>query len=178
MWHFSAWYMKDPQCVAFIDQELRNYSRENSGSVASPMTLWAAGKPSLRGIIKGYVRRQEAQQAQWTTVLESSIADLDLWDLWSDGGELERQLALLRAKFRQASLAEARQCWQASTQTVAYYGHSFHSRLIHLFGINLGVRVIMHATLGLVWGVLFPVETQDPKKKPYGLCGSPGAMKN
>ncbi|KAJ1218050.1 hypothetical protein NDU88_005636 [Pleurodeles waltl] len=117
--HFSEWYLKDPNCVDFVDQELGNYFRENSRSVASPVTLWAAGKTSLRGIIKEYVRQQEARQAQLINGFESRIADLEHWVKRSDGHDLRRQLALLPEEFRQASLAQVR---QASTQRVYELG--------------------------------------------------------
>ncbi|KAJ1081008.1 hypothetical protein NDU88_001195 [Pleurodeles waltl] len=76
------------------DRELKNYFREHSGSVAPPMILWAAGKPSLIGIIKGYVRRREARKAQLITGLESRIVDLEHPDLRSARVERGRQLVL------------------------------------------------------------------------------------
>ncbi|KAJ1154916.1 hypothetical protein NDU88_007659 [Pleurodeles waltl] len=90
MWSFSMLYLTKHECVDFIDQELKNYFRENTRPVASPMTLWGAGKPSLRRIIKGYARGREARQAQRIAGLESRIADLKRQALWSDGGELNR----------------------------------------------------------------------------------------
>ncbi|KAJ1192528.1 hypothetical protein NDU88_001835 [Pleurodeles waltl] len=118
MMRFSAWYLKNPESVDFIDQELGNYFRENSRSVA----LCADSKPSLRGVIKGYFRQREAQQSQLTTELEGGIVDLEHRVQRSDGGQLGRLLALLSAELRQVSLAEARQCWQASTQRVYKLG--------------------------------------------------------
>ncbi|KAJ1176986.1 hypothetical protein NDU88_002253 [Pleurodeles waltl] len=81
------------------------------------MVQWVASKPSLRVIIKGYVRRREALPSQSITGLESGIADLEHLVQWSDW-EPGRQLALLSMELRQVSLVEARQCWQASTQKV------------------------------------------------------------
>ncbi|KAJ1101504.1 hypothetical protein NDU88_006571 [Pleurodeles waltl] len=50
MWCFSACYLKDPECVDFIDQELRNDFREDSGS---EVTLWGGRQTLLKG---GYQR--------------------------------------------------------------------------------------------------------------------------
>ncbi|KAJ1186008.1 hypothetical protein NDU88_002793 [Pleurodeles waltl] len=77
MQHFSACYLKDTDCSEFIDQELAHYFRENQDSVASAGTLCAASKPTLRGTIKGYVRRREAQLAQPITELEADMAELE-----------------------------------------------------------------------------------------------------
>ncbi|KAJ1124549.1 hypothetical protein NDU88_003000 [Pleurodeles waltl] len=78
MWCFSECSWKDPDCVDFIDQELRHYIRENKGSVVSAGTIWAMSKPSLRGFSKGFVRQREAQQSQWITLLEGELANLEL----------------------------------------------------------------------------------------------------
>ncbi|KAJ1149625.1 hypothetical protein NDU88_002432 [Pleurodeles waltl] len=142
MWCFTAWYMKDPECVDFIDQELENYFRQNSRSEALAMTLWMARKPSMRGVSKGYIRQWEAWQAQWITGLESRIADLESRVQWSDRRELGSQLVLLCAEFWQVSLAEARQCWQASTQKVYELGDKTGKLVYWLVTCNVSSQVV------------------------------------
>ncbi|KAJ1164887.1 hypothetical protein NDU88_005320 [Pleurodeles waltl] len=115
MWHFSALYLRDSECANFIDQQIEHYFEENDGLVTSAGTLWVASKPSLRGVIKGYVRWQEAQQYKRVAKLEGKLMDLESRARQTGKEGMEEQLALLRPEIWQVSLLETRQCWQAST---------------------------------------------------------------
>ncbi|KAJ1124810.1 hypothetical protein NDU88_003259 [Pleurodeles waltl] len=135
MWRFGAWYLKDPECVQFTDQGLTNYFRENRGSVALAEILWAASEPALRGSIKGNVKRREAQQ-----ITELEMAELERRTGPLGRVEAGRQLELWRAKFRQVSLAEALQHWQASTQRVYELGDKPGKLVYRLANCDISAR--------------------------------------
>ncbi|KAJ1153637.1 hypothetical protein NDU88_006396 [Pleurodeles waltl] len=94
--------------------------------------------------------RRMAFLALATECVHSSICgpphkrtDLERQNLWSDGGELGRQLALLRTEFHQASLAKARQCWQTSTQRVSKLGDKTEKLLYWLVARDILARVVL-----------------------------------
>ncbi|KAJ1148747.1 hypothetical protein NDU88_001573 [Pleurodeles waltl] len=92
-WRFSAWHLKSPECAKFVEGELQAFFLSNEGSEESNMTLWAACKPSMRGILKGYVRRQERKQKEQCTTLENRIIELERQARQSDTQEIQCQLS-------------------------------------------------------------------------------------
>ncbi|KAJ1151952.1 hypothetical protein NDU88_004731 [Pleurodeles waltl] len=88
------------------------------------MVLWPAGKPSMRGIIKGYVRWREALQSQHINVLENRIADLECLVLRSDDdirargrGRATKQDGRLERELRAEAVPEGRRGREDSRTT-------------------------------------------------------------
>ncbi|KAJ1175744.1 hypothetical protein NDU88_001031 [Pleurodeles waltl] len=70
------------------------------------------------------------------------MVDLERGAWQPDGEELQRKLALLCAELRQASLAEARQCWQATTQRVYELGDKTGKLLFWLATCDVSAWVV------------------------------------
>ena len=77
MWKFNAWHLQNPKCDKFALDTIEEYFRQNSGSVDSAATLWAASKPTIRSHLKGFIQSQERERTRQVTQLETKICQLE-----------------------------------------------------------------------------------------------------
>ncbi|KAJ1082198.1 hypothetical protein NDU88_002366 [Pleurodeles waltl] len=85
--------------------------------------VWAACKPTMRGIIRSYIREQERRQWTRCEQLEAQLVELEGHAGHPDALTMQQQLVLARSELHQISLEEAKQCWQALTRRVYKLGN-------------------------------------------------------
>ena len=77
-----------------------------------------AGKTTIRGIAKAFIRSNEREKAAVVAALESKILGTECRAGQESSSTVARQLEIDRASLKQLLLEEARQYWRASTQKV------------------------------------------------------------
>ncbi|KAJ1105436.1 hypothetical protein NDU88_002842 [Pleurodeles waltl] len=142
-WRLNPWSLKAPECSSFVEWEFEDFFQYNVGSVDSLGTLWAACKPTMRGIIKSYIRGQEWHQRAQCDQLNAKILELEGQTSHLDVPVVLCQLALVQSKLCQVSLEEAKQCWQASTRRVNEMGDNSGKLLYWLATHGATARVVL-----------------------------------
>ena len=118
MWRLNAWHINNEGLVDRLKREIVHYFQTNIDSVDSSRVLWAAGKATIRGIAKAYIRKQERDKTQHIAELEAKILRLELRTGAGETGLIDRQLSIHRTNLIQIQLEEAKMHWWASTQRV------------------------------------------------------------
>ncbi|KAJ1212735.1 hypothetical protein NDU88_000384 [Pleurodeles waltl] len=111
IWRLNAWHQKSPECVSFVEEELEAFFQHIVGSVASGAMVWASSKPTVRGVIKSYIREQERRQWAHCEQPETKILEQEGRARCPDKPVVQRQLVLAWSELCQISLEEAKQCW-------------------------------------------------------------------